>query len=120
MTPNQWATNGIRNLYKWEGDRIVAETNQGWDMVKAVIRNIEPTVRVIDVVAKKNKFARAEPVVGLYERGQVHHVGRLDKLEDQMTSWDSREAKESPGRIDALVYAITELMGKGKTGFILR
>lgn len=119
MSPNQWATYGIRNLYKWEGDRIVAETNQGWDMVKAVIHNIEPTVRVIDVVAKKNKFARAEPVVGLYERGQVHHLGRLDKLEDQMTSWDSREAKESPGRIDALVYAITDLMGKGKANFFV-
>jgi hypothetical protein len=120
MSPNQWATYGIRNLYKWEGDRIVAETNQGWDMVKAVIHNIDKTVRVIDVVAKKNKFARAEPVVGLYERGQVHHVGRLDKLEDQMTSWDSREAKESPGRIDALVYAITDLMGKGRASFVLR
>lgn len=120
MSPNQWATYGIRNMYKWEGDRIVAETNQGWDMVKAVIHNIDKTVRVIDVVAKKNKFARAEPVVGLYERGQVHHVGRLDKLEDQMTSWDSREAKESPGRIDALVYAITDLMGKGRNAFILK
>lgn len=120
MSPNQWATYGIRNLYKWEGNHIVAETNQGWDMVKAVIHNIDKTVRVIDVVAKKNKFARAEPVVGLYERGFVHHFGRLDKLEDQMTSWDSREAKESPGRIDALVYAITDLMGKGKNNFILR
>lgn len=120
MSPNQWATYGIRNLYKWEGDHIVAETNQGWDMVKAVIHNIDKTVRVIDVVAKKNKFARAEPVVGLYERGFVHHVGRLDKLEDQMCSWDSREAKESPGRIDALVYAVTDLMGKGRNAFILR
>jgi len=120
MSPNQWATYGIRNLYKWEGDHIVAETNQGWDMVKAVIHNIDKTVRVIDVVAKKNKFARAEPVVGLYERGFVHHVGRLDKLEDQMCSWDSREAKESPGRIDALVYAIMDLMGKGKNSFILK
>ena len=120
MTPNQWATYGIRNLYKWEGDHIVAETNQGWDMVKTVIHNIDKTVRVIDVVAKKNKFARAEPVVGLYERAFVHHFGRLDKLEDQMTSWDSREAKESPGRIDALVYAITDLMGKGKNTFVLR
>jgi len=120
MSPNQWATYGIRNLYKWEGDHIVAETNQGWDMVKTVIHNIEPTVRVVDVVAKKNKFARAEPVVGLYERGFVHHVGRLDKLEDQMCSWDSREAKESPGRIDALVYAITDLMGKGRKTFVLR
>lgn len=120
MSPNQWATYSIRNMYKWNGDYLVAETNQGWDMVKTVIHNIEPTVRVVDVVAKKNKIARAEPVVGLYERGFVHHYGRLDKLEDQMTSWDSREEKESPGRIDALVYAITDLSKKQRKSFILR
>ena len=114
MTPNQWATYGIRLLHRLEGDAIVAEKNQGWDMVKTVIHNIDREVRVIDVVAKKNKVVRAEDVVGLYERGFVHHVGYLQKLEDQMTTWDSRASLESPGRIDALVYAVKELMCKTK------
>lgn len=114
MSPNQWATSGIRLHHRLEADVIVAETNFGADMVKAVIHNIDREVRVIGVHAKRGKVIRAEDVVGLYERGFVHHVGVLTKLEDQMTSWDSRENIESPGRIDALVYAIKELSGKNK------
>lgn len=60
MTPNQWATYAIRNLRKWDGDHITAETNQGWDMVRTVIHNIDNTVRVVNVVAKKNKVVRAD------------------------------------------------------------
>jgi phage terminase large subunit-like protein len=118
-TPNQWATYGIRTLFKYEGDHIVAEVNQGWDMVKTIIRNIDARARVVSVHANRGKVARAEPVVALYERGMVHHIGRLDKLEDQMTSWDARESNISPGRIDALVYAVTDLMLK-KAEFVLR
>jgi PBSX family phage terminase large subunit len=120
MSPNQWATYAIRLLTTLEGDHIVAETNQGWDMVNTVIQNIDREVRVIGVVAKRNKIARAEPVVGLYERGFVHHVGVLPKLEDEMTSWDSRESLESPNRIDALVYAVSDLMFKPKPKLTLR
>lgn len=119
MTPNQWATVGIKLLYKWDGNYIVAEANQGWDMVKTVIHNIENTIKVADVIAKKNKVVRAEPVVGLYERGLIHHVGFHQKLEDQMTTWDSRESTVSPGRIDWLVYAVTELMCKKKAQFVV-
>lgn len=119
LTPNQWATIGIRTLYKWEGDRIVAEVNQGWDMVKTVIHNIDKEVRVVNVHASRGKVARAEPIVALYERGMVHHVGVLPKLEDQMTTWDSRESNVSPGRIDALVWAFTELMCKKKAEFVV-
>ncbi len=119
MSPNQWATNGIKLLYKHEGDYIVAEKNQGWDMVKTVIHNIDNSVKVVDVVAKRNKIARAEPVVGLYERGMVHHVGYLQKLEDEMTTWDSRESTESPNRIDWLVYAVSDLMCKKKREFVV-
>jgi phage terminase large subunit-like protein len=120
MTPNQWATYGIRCLYKFEGDHIVAEVNQGWDMVKTVINNIDRDVRVISVHASRGKVARAEPVVALYERGMVHHVGSHLKLEDQMCTWDSRESNISPGRIDALVWALSDLMCKGKSEFILK
>jgi predicted phage terminase large subunit-like protein len=120
MSPNQWATYAIKLHNNLEADHIVAETNQGWDMVKTVIQNIDRDVRVIGVVAKRNKIVRAEPVVGLYERGFVHHVGVLAKLEDEMTSWDSRESTESPNRIDALVYAVSDLMFKKKPAFTLK
>jgi PBSX family phage terminase large subunit len=120
MTPNQWATSGIKNLYKHEGNYIVAEVNQGWDMVKTVIHNIDNAVKVVSVHASRAKVARAEPIVALYERGMVHHVGSLPKLEDQMTTWDARESTVSPGRIDALVWALSELMCKKKAEFVLR
>lgn len=120
LSPNQWATYGIRNLIKWEGNYIVAENNNGWDMVKTIIYNIDNSVKVRSVTASRGKVTRAEPVVGLYERGMVHHVGTLPKLEDQMVTWDSRESKISPGRIDALVWALTELMCKKQQNFILR
>jgi len=120
MTPNQWATYGIRLLNKLEGNYIVAEKNQGWDMVKTVIHNIDNEVRVVDVVASRGKVIRAEPIVGLYERGFVHHVGSLPKLEDQMTTWDSREKIISPGRIDALVWGLTDLLCKKKPVLTLR
>jgi phage terminase large subunit-like protein len=94
--------------------------NQGWDMVKTVIHNIDREVKVVSVHASRGKVARAEPVVALYERGMVHHVGSHQKLEDQMTTWDARESTISPGRIDALVWALSELMCKKKTEFVLR
>lgn len=119
FTPNQWATYGVRLLFKYEGNHIVAEVNQGWDMVKTIIHNIDPRVRVVSVAANKGKIARAEPIVALYERGMVHHVGSHHKLEDEMTTWDAREEKISPGRIDALVYALTDLMIKSRQGFVL-
>lgn len=119
MTPNQWATFGIRLLNKLEGDYLVAEKNQGWDMVKTVIHNIDREVKVKDVVASRGKITRAEPIVGLYERGMVHHVGVHSRLEDQMCTWDSRENTISPGRIDALVHGLTDLMCKKKSEFVL-
>jgi PBSX family phage terminase large subunit len=119
LTPNQWASQAIRCLSKHEGDRIVAEVNQGWDMVSTVIRNLDKDVRVVSVHASRGKVARAEPIVALYERGMVHHVGTHLKLEDQMTTWDSRESNISPGRIDALVWALSELMTKKKPEFVL-
>lgn len=119
-SPNQWGTYAIRQYHLHEADRIVAEVNQGWDMVKTIINNIDVEVRVISVHASRGKVARAEPIVALYERGFVHHVGSLPGLEDQMTSWDSREEKISPGRIDALVWALTDLTCKKKKTMSIR
>jgi hypothetical protein len=119
MSPNQWAITSIKLLYKWEGNYIVAETNQGWQMVKTIIHNTDPDIVVKEVAASRGKVTRAEPVVALYERGMVHHVGSLPKLEDQMTTWDSREKLISPGRIDAVVWGLTDLMCKKQTPFVL-
>jgi phage terminase large subunit-like protein len=119
MSPNQWGTQAIRLYYKWEADRIIAEVNQGWEMVSTIIRNIDRDVPIASVHASRGKVVRAEPVVALYERGMVHHVGVLMRLEDEMTTWDSRESNISPGRIDALVWGLSELMCKKQGQFVL-
>jgi phage terminase large subunit-like protein len=106
-------------LHRREGNYIVAETNQGYDMVKTIIHNIDSDILVKAVHALRGKVVRADPVIALYERGMVHHVGVLPGLEDQMTTWDSRDATISPGRIDALVYGVAILMCKQKVGFVL-
>ena len=119
-SPNQWGTYALRQYHTHEANRIVAEVNQGWDMVKTIIHNIDKEVRVISVAASRGKVARAEPVVALYERGFIHHVGVHQKLEDQMCSWDSRESLISPGRIDALVWGLTDLLCKKPLSWTVR
>jgi len=89
-------------------DRIVAETNNGGDMVVMVLQQVERNVPVTKVVATRGKQLRAEPVSALYEQFRVHHVGAFPELEDQMVLW-TPESKESPDRLDALVWALTEL-----------
>lgn len=109
-TPLEWAKKAIHQYETLEADAIVAEVNNGGDLVEANLKACGYKGRVIKVHASKGKVIRAEPVVGLYEQGQVHHVGDLAKLETQMTTWDPKE-DDSPDRVDALVWAITELMG---------
>jgi phage terminase large subunit-like protein len=108
VSPEQWARAAI-NLYdELEGDRIVAEVNNGGDLVSTVLRTIDPSVPVRTVHASRGKRMRAEPVAALYEQGRVHHVGGLAELEDQMTTW-TPDSAGSPDRLDALVWAITDL-----------
>lgn len=114
LTPKQWAEKALGYYVLHEADRIVAETNQGGEMVENTIRQVDPNVPYRGVHAKKGKVTRAEPVSALYEQGRVHHVGVFSGLETQMTDFtsdfDADEAGYSPDRVDALVYAITELM----------
>jgi len=110
MTPNQWGRQAVRMYHSLNADRIVAEVNQGGDMVELVIRQVDPAVSYPAVHASRGKVTRAEPVLALYEQGKVHHVGHLPHLEDEMTTWNSRESIISPGRIDALVWGLTYLM----------
>jgi phage terminase large subunit-like protein len=114
MPPNEWATLAIK-LYNQRGaDRIIAEKNNGGDMVENTIRAVNPNVSYKGVHASRGKAIRAEPVSALYEQGRVHHVGAFAQLEDQMCAFtqdfDRSTAGYSPDRLDAMVWAITELM----------
>lgn len=110
-TPDKWAAQAVALYHLLEADLIVAEVNQGGEMVKTVLHNVDPSVPVRSVHASRGKWIRAEPVALLYEQSRVLHVGRFAELEDQMCSItpDGMADGVSPDRVDALVWAITEL-----------
>lgn len=114
LSPAQWSAEALRLYVDHRADAIVAEANQGGEMISQVIHNLAPNIKVILVYASRGKVTRAEPVSALYEQGRVHHVGVLAALETQMcdftTDFDRSKAGYSPDRVDALVWAITELM----------
>ena len=107
-TPDAWGKRAVQSFRDWKADRIVAEVNNGGDMVIMVLQQVDVNVPVTKVHASRGKRMRAEPISALYEQGRVHHVGGFDKLEDQMVSW-TPESPDSPDRLDALVWALTEL-----------
>lgn len=111
--PEQWATK-VQELYqKYQADLVVAERNQGGDMVKHTIRTVDELLPVKMVHASRGKFARAEPVSSLYERKKVKHLKYLSALEEQMVTWEPLGSIGSPDRLDAMVWAITNLLLKG-------
>jgi len=111
--PEDWARRAIATFDSFNADRIVAETNQGGDMVENTIRAIRDAVPYKGVTATRGKAVRTEPVAALYERGKIFHAGEFPALEDQMcsftTGFDRKAAGYSPDRVDALVWAMTEL-----------
>lgn len=107
-SPDAWARRAVALYDELEGDRVVAEVNNGGDLVATVLHAVDPGVPVRSVHASRGKRMRAEPVAALYEQGRVHHVGNFDELEEQMTTW-TPESGTSPDRLDALVWAITDL-----------
>jgi phage terminase large subunit-like protein len=113
-TPLRWAERAISAARRYEADAIVAEVNNGGEMVEAVIRQVDPDIRVRSVRASRGKFTRAEPVAALYEQGRARHIGVFAKLEDQMClmtpDFDRVSAGFSPDRVDALVWAVAELV----------
>ncbi len=114
-SPLKWARAAVSAFHRFEADRIVAEVNQGGEMVEAVIRQIERSVAITSVRATRGKYIRAEPVAALYEQGRVHHVGSLPLLEDELCDFGAGglTSGKSPDRLDALVWALTDLMLKG-------
>ena len=109
LSPRQWASRTAAAYREFSADRIVVEINQGGDMAKAVIAQVDSEAPVRGVHATRGKRLRAEPVAALYEQGRVRHVGAFAKLEDQMATYTG-EGNKSPDRLDALVWALTELM----------
>lgn len=106
--PLRWA-NKVVDLYEdYEADKVVAETNQGGDLVESNLRTVDSSVSYEEVKASRGKYIRAEPVSSLYEKDEVHHVNVLEKLEKQLTEW--QPGSSSPDRLDALVWALTNLM----------
>ena len=112
--PDKWAKEVVAAYKANHADRVYAEKNFGGDMVEATIRTVDPSISYKSVTASRGKAVRAEPISALYEQGKVHHVGRLDALENEMVSWQPGISSWSPNRVDALVWVLSELMmGEG-------
>ena len=109
-TPDAWARRAV-DLYRKHGaDRIIAETNNGGDLVLEVLKQVDNTIPLRKVTASRGKRVRAEPVSALSEQLRLHMVGAFPELEDQLVTWEP-DSNESPDRMDAMVWAVTELMG---------
>jgi PBSX family phage terminase large subunit len=107
-----WGQSVIDAYRRHSADLVVAETNQGGDLVEMNIRNYDRSIKFKKVTATRGKALRAEPIANLYDMGLVHHVGNFLELEDELCMW-TPEDKESPNRLDALVWGVTYLSGRG-------
>ena len=115
-SPNEWATIAIRAYQKYEADYVVAEVNQGGDMIKSILSSQSKNIPYKQVRATRGKQVRAQPVSMLYEQGKIFHKKSFKELEDQLCSW-SPEDKDSPDRLDALVWGFTELLVDNSQGW---
>lgn len=107
-SPDGWGKQAVSVYHKYRADRLVAEINNGGDMVEFVIKTVDRSVAYKSLHASRGKRTRAEPVAALYEQGRAHHVGFFGSLEDQMCNWVPGD--DSPDEMDALVWGFTELM----------
>lgn len=109
-TANAWAREVVKAYRDHQADRVIGEVNNGGDLIEMNLRMVDPTISYKAVRATRGKGIRAEPISSLYEQGRMHHVGTFPHLEDQMCNWQPGE--RSPDRMDALVWAATELFGE--------
>lgn len=117
-SPTEWAQKAIGAYRRHRADKIVIEKNQGGDMAENTLRMVDPNVPVRTVHASRGKITRAEPISALYEQGRVSHAGSFPELEDQMCSFEPGMT-DSPDRVDALVWALTDLQVQhGSDGII--
>jgi len=112
-TPYKWSEKAVALYKKYSADLIVGEANNGGQLIEDSIRNIDKTVNYKKVTATRGKTLRAEPISALYEQGKIHHVGHLAEMEDEICQYDPTLKKQakSPGRLDSMVWALTELFG---------
>jgi phage terminase large subunit-like protein len=110
FAPNAWAKRAIAAYDEFKADRIVAEVNNGGDMVESTLRTVRKSIPYTKVHASRGKAIRAEPIASLYAQGNVWHVEPFIALEDQLVNW-TPDSGDSPDRLDALVWALTELSG---------
>jgi phage terminase large subunit-like protein len=108
-SPDEWARRAIAAYRTHDAQEIIAEGNQGGELVRLTLQTIDDSVPIDIVHATHGKKTRAEPVAALYEQGRVHHVGTFGTLEDQLCFWDATSGDLSPDRLDALVWAVTRL-----------
>jgi predicted phage terminase large subunit-like protein len=120
-SPDGWAREAIKAYHRHHADRVIAEVNNGGALVEATVRMVDPNVSYKAVHASRGKAVRAEPIAALYEQRRVHHVGTFPMLEDQMSAFtsdfDRGRAGYSPDHVDALVWALTELMVEPVAGW---
>lgn len=112
--PGTWARHVVNAYHLHKADRVVAETNAGGDMIAHMLREIDPTIAFKSVTARRGKIMRAEPILALYEQKRIFHQQHFSKLEEQMCTFTA-ESKKSPDRMDALVWALTDLFFNKKT-----
>jgi len=113
--PETWARQVVALYHKYDADYVIAEKNQGGDMVESTLRRVDENINIKTVWATKNKMLRAEPVSVLYGQRKVFHLGYLLDLENQMTSYTGDKSQPSPDRLDALVYALTFFIDRAPT-----
>ena len=115
--PESWASKALELYYRYNADLVVAETNQGGDLVESTLRNIDGNFNFKKVHATRGKLLRAEPISALYERNKVHHIGYFNSLERQMVDYTGDANQASPDRLDALVWGLTELTAIDNDGW---
>lgn len=112
--PTDWARKAVALYNHYQADRIIGEVNNGGDLIETILRGIAPRISYRGVHATRDKLTRAEPIAAIYEQGKAHHIDQLLELELEMTSWEAQKGERSPNRIDALVWAATDLCLQNK------
>jgi phage terminase large subunit-like protein len=110
FSPNEWALKAVGAYKDFKADRIIGEVNNGGDLIENTLRTINPRIPFRKVHASRGKKTRAEPIAALYEQSRIHHVGGFGPLEDQLVNWEPLGDDRSPDRLDAMVWAFTDLM----------
>lgn len=108
-SPQVWASKAVEVYNQHKADRIIAEVNNGGDLVLHVLQQVSPTIPVKKVTASRGKAIRAEPIAALFEQSRAHLVGYFTELEDELCEWEPGTNMASPDRLDAMVWALTDL-----------